>query len=95
MNKGTVLKMNHEMNIEMNGKMNVEMNHRMTLSTETIIRLKNRLNFTNFTSSLWTGNRKYWIEGAFYHNKDSILKFKINCESKIHAMETLQKIRRA
>jgi len=95
MNKGTVLKMNPEMNIEMNGKMNVEMNHRMTLSTETIIRLKNRLNFTNFTSSLWTGNRTYWIEGTFYHHKDPILKFKINCESKIHAMGTLQKIRRA
>lgn len=95
MNKGTVLKMNPEMNIEMNGKMNVEMNHRMTLSAKTIIRLKNKINFTNFTSSLWTGNRKYWIEGTFYLHKEAILKYRINCNSKVEALEVLNKIRRA
>ena len=86
---------NHLKNeIEMNIGKIVEMNRRTTTTVEQVIKLKKTCDYTNFHSSLWFGNGKYWIEGAFYKGNFPVYQFRINCKSENDCRQKLKQIKR-
>jgi len=86
--------MNSGNDVEMNVEKIVEMNRRTTTTVEQVIKLKKKCDYTNFHSSLWYGNGKYWIEGTFYKNSTPVYQFKINCKSEQDSRTKLNQIRR-
>ena len=94
MNGGNELEMNRRNDVEMNIEKIVEMNRRTTTTVEQVIHLKKNCDYTNFFSSFWYGNGKYWIEGAFYKGNYPVYQFRINCKSEQDCRAKLNQIRR-
>lgn len=94
MNHGNEVEMNGGNELEMNVEKIVEMNRRTTTTVEQVIQLKKTCNYTNFHSSMWFGNSKYWIEGTFYKGSLPVYQFRINCKSEQDCRAKLKQIRR-
>ena len=94
MKRGNKPEMNSGNGVEMNIQKIVEMNRRTTTTVEQVIKLKKKCDYNNFHSSLWYGNGKHWIEGAFYKGNYPVYQFKINCKSENDCRQKLNQIRR-